>query len=191
MFCPPFWRYVNWWETIDFSRVLISFLVFSLNTGWTSNYCQQIGQGILGHRRKCRVLQTLGWSRFRRNRSPRDYSSGNWNMTSSAGNISLSRHSLTLYHWFQSISGTGALRIGGAFFNAWWEGNKEVYLPNPSWGNHTPIFKHSGLKVGTYSYYDPKTCGFNFQGALDDISVSHFAFNSCEMWLKATNFLFF
>jgi len=70
----------------------------------------------------------------------------------------------------QSISGTGALRIGGAFFNAWWEGNKEVYLPNPSWGNHTPIFKHSGLKVGTYSYYDPKTCGFNFQGALDDIS---------------------
>lgn len=70
----------------------------------------------------------------------------------------------------QSISGTGALRIGGAFFNAWWEGNKEVYLPSPSWGNHTPIFKHSGLKVGTYTYYDPKTCGFNFQGALDDIS---------------------
>lgn len=72
----------------------------------------------------------------------------------------------------QSISGTGALRIGGAFLNAFWPGNKEVYLPVPSWGNHTPIFKHSGLKVNSYRYYEPKSCGFDFQGALEDISVS-------------------
>lgn len=75
----------------------------------------------------------------------------------------------------QSISGTGALRIGGAFLNSFWAGNKEIYLPTPSWGNHTPIFKHSGLKVNTYRYYEPKTCGFDFQGALDDISVSTYA----------------
>lgn len=73
----------------------------------------------------------------------------------------------------QSISGTGALRIGGAFFNSFWEGNKDIYLPAPSWGNHTPIFKHSGLNVKTYKYYDPKTCGLDFQGALDDINVSN------------------
>lgn len=72
----------------------------------------------------------------------------------------------------QSISGTGALRIGAAFLNAFHTGNKEVYLPSPSWGNHNPIFKHSGLKVNTYRYYEPKTCGFDFQGALEDISVS-------------------
>lgn len=70
----------------------------------------------------------------------------------------------------QSISGTGALRIGGAFFNSFFPGSKEIYLPIPSWGNHTPIFQHSGLKVGKYSYYDPKTCGFDFQGALNDIN---------------------
>ena len=49
-----------------------------------------------------------------------------------------------------------------------------MYLPTPSWGNHTPIFKDSGLNVKQYRYYDPATCGFNFQGALDDISVSDF-----------------
>lgn len=70
----------------------------------------------------------------------------------------------------QSISGTGALRIGGAFLERFFPGNKEIFLPTPSWGNHTPIFKDSGLKVGKYTYYDPKTCGFDFQGALNDIS---------------------
>lgn len=75
----------------------------------------------------------------------------------------------------QSISGTGALRIGGAFLNAFAQG-KDIYLPTPSWGNHTPIFKHSGLNVKSYRYYEPKTCGFDFQGALDDISVSVFFF---------------
>ncbi|CAB3366865.1 Hypothetical predicted protein [Cloeon dipterum] len=70
----------------------------------------------------------------------------------------------------QGISGTGALRIGGAFLQKFFPGNKTVYLPTPSWGNHTPIFKHSGLDVKQYRYYDPKTCGFDFQGALQDIA---------------------
>jgi len=42
-------------------------------------------------------------------------------------------------------------------------------MPSPTWGNHIPLFKDSGLTVKTYRYYDPKTCGFDFQGALDDI----------------------
>lgn len=71
----------------------------------------------------------------------------------------------------QGISGTGALRIGGAFFNAFFPGAKVVYLPKPSWGNHTPIFKHSGLDVKSYTFYEPNTCGFDFQGALNDIKV--------------------
>lgn len=77
----------------------------------------------------------------------------------------------------QGISGTGSLRIGGAFLNSFFIGNKTVYLPTPSWGNHTPIFKHSGLDVKSYTYYDPSTCGFNFKGALDEISVCMTSFN--------------
>lgn len=78
----------------------------------------------------------------------------------------------------QGISGTGSLRIGGAFLASFFPGPKEIYLPSPSWGNHTPIFRHSGLSVKQYKYYDPKTCGLDFQGALDDISVS---INSLEL----------
>jgi len=69
----------------------------------------------------------------------------------------------------QAISGTGALRIGAAFLSKWFPGAKQVYLPKPSWGNHTPIFKHAGVEVGGYSYYDAKTCGFDFNGAVADI----------------------
>ena len=35
-----------------------------------------------------------------------------------------------------------------------------------------PYFRHSGLNVKSYRYYEPKTCGFDFNGALEDMSVS-------------------
>ncbi|KAF5294157.1 hypothetical protein FQR65_LT10868 [Abscondita terminalis] len=70
----------------------------------------------------------------------------------------------------QGISGTGSLRIGAAFLSAFFPGPKTVYLPTPSWGNHTPIFKHSGMDVKSYTFFEPKTCGFNFEGALNDIN---------------------
>lgn len=69
----------------------------------------------------------------------------------------------------QGISGTGALRVGAAFLQKWFPGNKVVYLPKPSWGNHTPIMKHSGLDVGGYRYYDAATCGLDFAGCIEDI----------------------
>lgn len=71
----------------------------------------------------------------------------------------------------QSISGLGALRIGAAFLNSFAQ-SKDVYLPTPNWKYHTPTFEHSGMNVKFYRYYDPKTCGLDFAGALDDINVS-------------------
>lgn len=88
----------------------------------------------------------------------------------------------------QGISGTGSLRIGAAFLNSFFNGNKTVYLPTPSWGNHTPIFKHAGLDVKSYTYYDPSNCGFNFNGALDDISVNIIPITVC-IYLR-NNYLF-
>lgn len=70
----------------------------------------------------------------------------------------------------QAISGTGALSLGATFLEKFFKGNKEVYLPTPSWGNHTPIFKQAGLAVKQYRYYDPKTCGFDHVGALQDLA---------------------
>lgn len=70
----------------------------------------------------------------------------------------------------QAISGTGSLRVGANFLAKWFPGNKVIYLPTPSWGNHTPIFKHAGMDVKSYRYYDKSTCGFDFAGACEDIS---------------------
>lgn len=68
----------------------------------------------------------------------------------------------------QSISGTGALRIGGAFLQRHYP-NKKIFLPTPSWGNHTPIFRDAGLEVNQYRYYDKNTVGLDLKGMLEDI----------------------
>ncbi|KAK1232668.1 aspartate transaminase aat1 [Marasmius sp. AFHP31] len=72
----------------------------------------------------------------------------------------------------QSISGTGALRIGGAFLARHYPHSKVVYLPNPSWGNHTPIFRDSGLEVRQYRYFDKKTVGLDFEGLKADLQAA-------------------
>ncbi|KAG2223814.1 hypothetical protein INT45_001948 [Circinella minor] len=69
----------------------------------------------------------------------------------------------------QSISGTGALRIGAAFLNAFYPHAKKVYVPNPTWGNHIPIMKHAGLDLEKYTYFDKETNGLNISGMLEDI----------------------
>lgn len=43
-------------------------------------------------------------------------------------------------------------------------------MPAPTWGNHIPLFKRQGFNVKQYRYYDPKTCGLDIEGCLDDIS---------------------
>ncbi len=71
----------------------------------------------------------------------------------------------------QSISGTGALRIGTAFLNRWYPHSKAIYLPTPTWGNHVPIAKDSGLEVKWYKYFDKGTVGLDFEGMKADIKV--------------------
>ncbi|KAF1977839.1 hypothetical protein BU23DRAFT_274488 [Bimuria novae-zelandiae CBS 107.79] len=71
----------------------------------------------------------------------------------------------------QSISGTGALRIGGAFLERFYPGEKTIYIPNPSWANHTAVFKDSGLKVEKYRYYNKDTIGLDFDGMVADIKA--------------------
>ncbi|CDS12997.1 Putative Aspartate aminotransferase [Lichtheimia ramosa] len=72
----------------------------------------------------------------------------------------------------QSISGTGALRIGAAFLDSFYPHAKKVYVPNPTWGNHLPIFKHSGLEIEKYTYFDKNTNGLNINGMLEDIKAA-------------------
>lgn len=70
----------------------------------------------------------------------------------------------------QSISGTGALRIGGEFLNRFYpSSDKKIYIPNPSWANHNAVFKDCGLQVEKYRYYNKDTIGLDFDGMVEDI----------------------
>lgn len=69
----------------------------------------------------------------------------------------------------QTLSGTGALRVCQAFL-ARFLTNKTIYLPTPTWGNHIPCAKDSGLKVERYRYFEQSTCGFDQKGCFDDIN---------------------
>jgi hypothetical protein len=71
----------------------------------------------------------------------------------------------------QTISGTGALRIGGAFLERHYPGAKSIYIPTPSWANHAAVFKDSGLKVEKYRYYNKDTIGLDFEGMVADIKA--------------------
>ena len=52
------------------------------------------------------------------------------------------------------------------------------------------VCRHSGLDVKQYRYYDEKTCGFDFKGALDDISVSQITPVMCEVYIVNVLFVY-
>lgn len=70
----------------------------------------------------------------------------------------------------QTISGTGALKVGAEFLKKHFSGLKDAWIPTPSWGNHSPIKTDSDFKVKQYRYYDKATKGFDFKGCIEDIS---------------------
>jgi aspartate aminotransferase len=69
----------------------------------------------------------------------------------------------------QSLSGTGACRIGGAFLSKFAPTNK-IYIPDPTWGNHLAIFEEAGLDVQRYRYYNRATNGLDLSGMIEDIN---------------------
>eukprot|EP01091_Cochliopodium_minus_P004015 TRINITY_DN13938_c0_g1_i1.p1 TRINITY_DN13938_c0_g1~~TRINITY_DN13938_c0_g1_i1.p1 ORF type:complete len:446 (+),score=141.22 TRINITY_DN13938_c0_g1_i1:50-1339(+) len=73
------------------------------------------------------------------------------------------------YVTVQALSGTGALRIGGEFLNRFLPKGTKIYMPNPTWANHIPLFQDSGFEVANYRYYLPKTCGLDNEGFIQDI----------------------
>ncbi|KAK9490366.1 pyridoxal phosphate-dependent transferase [Lipomyces doorenjongii] len=72
----------------------------------------------------------------------------------------------------QSISGTGALRIGGEFLARWYPYGKTIYVPTPTWANHGAVFRDSGLEVKSYRYYDKATISLDLDGMLEDIEAA-------------------
>jgi len=67
----------------------------------------------------------------------------------------------------QTLSGTGGLRVFGEFLAR--HGHKHIYLPNPTWGNHIPIFQNAGLEVRKYRYYDTENSDLDYDNMISDI----------------------
>ncbi|MBA2729120.1 MAG: aspartate/tyrosine/aromatic aminotransferase [Parachlamydiaceae bacterium] len=66
----------------------------------------------------------------------------------------------TYLYGAQAIGGTGALRLGAEFLAINVGG--PIYIPQPTWANHSKIFTNAGLKVQEYPYYDAETHSLKF-----------------------------
>lgn len=60
----------------------------------------------------------------------------------------------------QTPGGTAALRVAAEFLGQ--EVNRLLYIPQPTWGNHSLVFGRAGCKVENYPYYSEKKHGFDF-----------------------------
>ncbi|KAK6026957.1 aminotransferase, class I/II [Ostertagia ostertagi] len=74
----------------------------------------------------------------------------------------------------QSISGTGALRIGSEFL-AKYHPNKVIYQPTPTWGNHVPVFKYIGNCRRNNGRRSPEICKKNELFVFFDMAYQGFA----------------
>lgn len=67
----------------------------------------------------------------------------------------------------QSVGGTGAMRVGAEMLAR----NRKmgIYIPDPTWPNHKPVFTYAGMSIKTYPYYDKEKHDLDFAGICDAI----------------------
>lgn len=69
----------------------------------------------------------------------------------------------------QTPGGTGALRLLADLIK---RGNPDatIWVSDPTWANHIPIFQTAGLKLEKYPYFDKATRGIRFDAMMDTLS---------------------
>jgi len=68
----------------------------------------------------------------------------------------------------QTLSGTGALRVLGAFTKLFFP-DTTIYLSNPTWGNHKKIFGKCNLNIKEYRYWNASERNLDYVGLLEDL----------------------
>lgn len=72
----------------------------------------------------------------------------------------------------QTLSGTGALRVGAEFL-AQVMGRTVFYYSDPTWENHQKVFQSAGFKEGhAYRYWDAQTRSIDFEGFVADLKAA-------------------
>lgn len=66
----------------------------------------------------------------------------------------------------QTPGGTGALRLAAEFIAA---ANPEgtLWIGDPTWANHVPIFRAAGVRIAMHPFYDPARQSLDFAGMID------------------------
>ncbi len=62
--------------------------------------------------------------------------------------------------------GTGALRVAADYINKVHSGSA-IWLSDPTWANHAPVFKAAGLDIKSYPYLDRQNNCLDFQAMLE------------------------
>ncbi|MEL6109486.1 MAG: amino acid aminotransferase [Planctomycetota bacterium] len=68
----------------------------------------------------------------------------------------------------QSPGGTGGLRIAGGFLQANLPATR-LWMPNPTWANHSAVFAGAGVATETYRYLGADRTAFDLDGMLEDL----------------------
>ena len=61
----------------------------------------------------------------------------------------------------QAVGGTGGLKVGADFIRRF-APEAAIYMSDPTYDNHRPLFEEAGFRIESYPYYDPRTRGIRF-----------------------------
>ena len=61
----------------------------------------------------------------------------------------------------QAVGGTGGLKVGADFIRRF-APDAAVWMSDPTYDNHIPLFEEAGFRVESYPYYDPRTRGIRY-----------------------------
>ena len=71
----------------------------------------------------------------------------------------------------QSVSGSGSIKIAAETIAKIYKGNNLIFISNPSWAYHEPIFRLSGVNTAFYRYYDARNHEIDHTGLMTDLMV--------------------
>ncbi len=70
----------------------------------------------------------------------------------------------------QTPGGTGALRIAAGFLTSQLSPIR-IWMPSPTWANHSSVFESEGLAMEAYRYLGADRKSFDFSGMIDDLKT--------------------
>lgn len=72
----------------------------------------------------------------------------------------------------QSTGGTGALRILADLIKIS-RPKATIWVSDPTWPNHIPVFKAAGIEMKTYPYYDAEKCEVSFDAMMATLNSAN------------------